>query len=413
MSLKKIAIMCHASAGGSGVVATELALALAALGQEVHLIATERPFRLTDDRLAIAGGSGSAKVQSGFNQSLQRWFGRWLKRPESGGVHFHQIVGSDYPLFEEPLTPLAAANALAEVVTRHQIEVVHAHYAIPFATSALLAREMGFPIRVVTTLHGTDVTLLARDPAFAYTTRHAISSSDAVSAVSHALAQDTRQHLGAARTPEVIYNWVDPERFKPNPHPAHRARFAQPEEAILLHVSNFREVKRPMDVLRVFAKVLQARPARLLMVGQGPLRARCLELAEELNITGRVQFLEFTPHIERMMAVADVLLLPSEREAFGLVALEAMACGVPVVASNTGGLPEVVIEGQTGSLVPVGDTEGMAQAVLGLLQSPEQHRWMAQQARLRAVEHFSPQRILPQYLDLYQKTLQPPMALAL
>lgn len=413
-----IAILCHASAGGSGVVATELALALAGLGHSVHLVATERPFRLTEERLNQLGLSsnlrsmgqnpvgGLGRIFQASKQSVARWLGL-LKQPlRAGSLNFHQVLSADYPLFREPLTPLTAANSIAELIERFKIDLVHAHYAIPHATSAILAREMGLEIKVVTTLHGTDVTLVGREPAFAKTTQHAVRTSDAVTAVSRALAEEARAQLGVEREIEVIYNWVDPERFQPNKDPAYRARFAQPEEAIVLHVSNFRAVKRPLDALRVFAGILERMPARLLMIGDGPLRQECMELADELEIAGRVQFLESTPSIEKFMSVADLLLLPSEQESFGLVALEAMASGVPVVASRVGGLPELVEEGKTGFLRPMGDIPAMLEASLEILTNRARRRTMGEAARARAIEHFRPEVVLPRYLEVYERTLE-------
>lgn len=413
-----IAILCHASAGGSGVVATELALALAGLGHNVHLVATERPFRLTEERLNQLGLSsnlrsmgqnpvgGLGRIFQASKRSVARWLGL-LKQPlRAGSLNFHQVLSADYPLFQEPLTPLTAANSIAELIERFKIDLVHAHYAIPHATSAILAREMGLEIKVVTTLHGTDVTLVGREPAFAKTTQHAVRTSDAVTAVSRALAQEARAQLGVEREIEVIYNWVDPERFQPNRDPAYRARFAQPEEAIVLHVSNFRAVKRPLDALRVFAGILERMPARMLMIGDGPLRQECIELADELEIAGRVQFLESTPSIEKFMSVADLLLVPSEQESFGLVALEAMASGVPVVASRVGGLPELVEEGKTGFLRPMGDIPAMLEASLEILTNRARRRAMGEAARARAIEHFRPEVVLPRYLEVYERTLE-------
>jgi len=414
-----IAILCHASAGGSGVVATELALALAGLGHQVHVVASERPFRLTDKRLAQnrihsnllslgqnPAGTPLSRIFQASSQSVARWLGLITKPLKTGSLHFHQILSADYPLFQEPLTPLTAANSIAELIERFRIDLVHAHYAIPHATSAILARDMGHPVKVVTTLHGTDVTLVGKEPAFAKTTRHAVQNSDAVTAVSNSLAQDTYTHLQIERQIEVIYNWVDHERFKPNLNPAYRARFAQPEEAIVLHVSNFRAVKRPQDALRVFSGILDTMPARMLMIGDGPERQACIELAHDLEIAGRVQFLESTPAVEKFMSVADLLLLPSEQESFGLVALEAMSSGVPVVASKVGGLPEVISEGQSGFLRPVGDIGGMLQASLEILQDPYRRRQMGEAARGRAIQHFRPEVVLPKYLKVYESVLE-------
>ncbi|MDX2005643.1 MAG: N-acetyl-alpha-D-glucosaminyl L-malate synthase BshA [Meiothermus sp.] len=413
-----VAILCHATAGGSGVVATELALALAGLGHQVHVVATERPFRLTEERLSQMGldsnlialsrdpmSTGLARIFSSSRHSVARWLGLINKPLQTGSLHFHQILSADYPLFKEALTPLTAANSIAEVIERFKIDLVHAHYAIPHATSAILARDMGLDVKVITTLHGTDVTLMGREPAFAKTTRHAVLGSDAVTAVSHSLAGDTHANLSVKREIEVIYNWVDPERFRPNLDPAYRARFAQPEESLVMHVSNFRAIKRPQDALQVFAGIADRMPARMLMIGEGPEREACMQLAHDLEIAGRVQFIESTPCVEKFMSVADLLLLPSEQESFGLVALEAMSAGVPVVASRVGGLPELVQEGKTGFLAPVGDIPEMLESSLEILKNRTTRRRMGEAARQRAVEHFRPEVVLPRYLEVYEKAL--------
>jgi L-malate glycosyltransferase len=414
-----IAILCHATAGGSGVVATELALALAGLGHQVHVVATERPFRLTEERLSQMNlesnllalsqdpmSTGLARVFNSSRQSVARWLGLLTKPLKTGSLHFHQILSADYPLFKEALTPLTAANSIAEVIERFKIDLVHAHYAIPHATSAILARDMGLDVKVVTTLHGTDVTLVGKEPAFAKTTRHAVLNSDAVTAVSHSLAGDTHTNLDVSREIQVIYNWVDPERFKPNRDPAYRARFAQPEEALVMHVSNFRAIKRPQDALQVFAGIADRMPARMLMIGEGPEREGCMQLAHDLEIAGRVQFIESTPSVEKFMSVADLLLLPSEQESFGLVALEAMSAGVPVVASRVGGLPELIEEGKTGFLAPVGGIPEMLEASLEILKNRLTRRRMGEAARERATTHFRPEVVLPKYLEVYEGALE-------
>lgn len=418
--VRNIAILCHASAGGSGVVATELGIALAELGHNIHIVSTERPFRLTDDRVAIRGeinrfGLSSEQPKGIWSQFIDRSresVSHWMRRlgrpvPQAKGkLMFHQIQGSDYPLFKEPMTTLTAANALAQVIEKYKIEIVHAHYAIPHATSAIMARDMGLPVKVVTTLHGTDVTLVGQDPSFALTTKHAILNSDAVTAVSKSLAEDACKYLGIQREIRVVYNWVDTERFQPNGDPKNRLKYAQPDEAILMHVSNFRPIKRPQDVIKAFAGVVHERPARLLMVGDGPLRQECQKLAQVLELAGRVQFIDFTPAIEKFMAVADVFLLPSENESFGLVALEAMASGVPVVANRVGGLPEVVTDNRSGYLTEVGDTQAMTQAILQILDNPARRKQMGEAARMQAIESFRPEQILPQYLEVYQSVLE-------
>jgi L-malate glycosyltransferase len=377
-------MLCHSSAGGSGVVATELALALVSLGHDVHVVATQLPFRLTQARLPRLNPDPSG---------LER----------GGELYFHQVETANYPLFEQPLTSLASANMLANVIDEHGIDLVHAHYAIPHTTSALLARDMvsdSHPVKVVTTLHGTDVTLVGLEPSFLRSTRHAIHQSDAVTAVSRNLAEHTHSAM-AIRTPiDVVYNWVDPDRFRPICDPSYRRRFAEPGEAILLHASNFRAVKRPQYVVEVFAGVAEQQPARLLLIGDGPERPRCAELARQLGVADRVHFLGSLPAIETVLGIADVLLLPSSQESFGLVALEAMACGMVVVASNAGGLPEVV--GDAGFLCDVGDVTAMTQ---GVLEAMARRNELGTAARERAVEQFRPGVVLPRYLEVYQKAL--------
>ena len=384
----KIAILCHAGAGGSGVVATELALALASLGHTVHLVANQMPFRLSGARLPR-----SSPDPTGLENQ--------------GEVYFHQIEGSSYPLFQEPLTSLAATNTLVQVIEEYGVELVHAHYAIPHATSALLARDIaGRDVKVVTTLHGTDVTLVGLEPAFLRTTTHAIEHSDAVTAVSHYLADHTLEAFGVKRKIDVVYNWVDLDRFRPIKDPGYRARFATKDEMIVMHASNFRNVKRPEDVVRIFAGIAEERPARLLMAGEGPERPRCLELARKLGVSDRVHFMGAFPILETVLGVADLFLLPSSEESFGLVALEAMACGVPVVASNAGGIPEVVMEGETGFVRDVGDVRGMTEASLNVLSSWERRCDIGERARMRALREFRPGVILPKYLDVYRRVLE-------
>lgn len=368
-----IAVLCHAGAGGSGVVATELGLQVARSGHEVHFVGSATPFRLRGSCLS--------------------------------GPYFHQISSFAYALFEQPYPELAAANALTEVIREHGVELTHAHYAIPHATAALHAQSITRKTRVMTTLHGTDVTLVGAEPAFKYTTRHAIEHSDMVTAVSHSLAEETRQTFGVERPIEVIYNFVDVERFQRVTDPAIRARFAHPEEALLIHVSNFRPIKRVENVIEVFARVSTEMPVRLLMVGDGPERARAFELAQQLGVIGRVQFLGSFPDVQTILGVADLFLLTSSHESFGLAALEAMSCEVPVVASRAGGIPEVVEDGVTGRLADVGDVDAMAHAALEILRSEALYRAMGQAARQVAIERFHPALIIPQYLDAYRRLL--------
>ncbi len=368
----KIAIMCHASAGGSGVVATELALALGEHGHEVHVIATQPPYRL-------------------------------ITRADAP-IYFHEIGQTSYPLFNEPLTGLAASNAAATVVEEYGIDLIHAHYAIPYATSAILARDMlmreNKKVKVVTTLHGTDVTLVGLDASFLRSTQYAIAASDGVTAVSKYLAQHTHDAMGANRNIDVVYNWVDSTRFKPIHSPEYRARFAKPEELIVVHTSNLRPIKRPEDALKIFANIAATRPAKFIVIGDGPERPNMQALARELGINDRVQFLGSMPMLEMILGVADLFLLPSAKESFGLAALEALSCGVPVLASNIGGLPEVITP-DCGALHPLADIEAATKAAFKILENKN----MRLAARARAAEVFSPEKILPQYLEVYERAL--------
>ena len=371
-----IAVLLHSGAGGSGVVATELGLCLAQAGHNVHFVANSIPFRLSE--------------------------------PGQRNVYYHQVETMAYPLFDAPLTTLAEASKLAEVIEADDIDVIHAHYAIPHATAAILARDMSQHKKpaIVTTLHGTDVTLVGLDPAYLRTTQYAIAQSDVVTAVSDYLANYTHNEMGVKRDIQVIPNAVDHERFKPGGSASLRQRYAHPDEKLLIHVSNFRPVKRIEDVIRIFANVTRSMSARLLMIGDGPERGKAMSLANELNISGRVSFLGSFPRVEDVLAIADLFLLPSIKESFGLAALEAMSCGVPVIASRTGGVPEVVIDNKTGYLLPEKDTTAMSNAAIKLLTNPELHKQFSQAARERAVTVFSEHNVTPSYYRAYERALR-------
>jgi len=323
-------------------------------------------------------------------------------------VFFHQVESMAYPLFDAPLTTLSEASKLAEVIEEYGVEVIHAHYAIPHAAAAIMARDM---VRtrpapgVVTTLHGTDVTLVGLDRAYLRATQYSIERSDVVSAVSYYLAGYTRAEMDVKRDILVIPNAVDSGRFKPNGSPELRLRYAHPDEKLLTHVSNFRPVKRVEDVIRIFAGVSERIGARLLMIGDGPDRPKAFELAARLGVSGRVAFLGSFPRVEDLLAISDLFLLPSSEESFGLAALEAMASGVPVVASRTGGIPEVVLDGKTGYLCKVGDVAGMANAAVTLLSNGARWRAFSAAARERAVREFSEGDVLPLYLQAYERAL--------
>ena len=373
----KIAVLLHSGAGGSGVVATELGLCFAKLGNEVHFVADRVPFRLTE-----------------LSQE---------------NVFFHQVDSMTYPLFSSPLTTLAEASKLAELIEEVGIDIVHAHYAIPHATAAVLARDMvrcdKKPV-VITTLHGTDVTLVGLDRAYLRTTQYSIENSNVVTAVSKYLAEYTSTEMAVKREINVVYNTIDLERFKPHKLPEFRQKYAHPDEKLLTHVSNFRRLKRVDDVIRIFAKVSEKVGSRLLMIGDGPERHKAFELATKLGISGRVSFLGSFPRIEDILAISDLFLLPSEKESFGLSALEAMASGVPVVATNIGGIPEVVKDGSSGFLHNVGDVTAMANSAIKLLTNQSMHQEFANNARKCAETKFNEETILPEYQKIYAKALK-------
>ena len=371
----RIGISCYPTFGGSGVVATELAMALAAGGDEVHVISYALPSRLS------------------------------LLAPS---LFFHEVVVPHYPLFEYPPYSLALASKMAEVARHQQLDLMHVHYAVPNAISAVLAKQILAPqkLAVVTTLHGTDITLVGNDPSSLETTRFGLRMSDAVTAVSSSLREATVEQLGLeASRIEVIPNFIDPLRFEEVRGSAGARRWAKPGEKILIHISNFRPVKRIMDVLDIFFEVRKALPARLLLVGDGPDRARAEERCRRGGNCGAVTFLGNIAAVEEVLVGADLFLLPSESESFGLAALEALSCAVPVVASTAGGIPEVVREGIDGLLFPVGDVAAMGAGALALLTDPARHARFAAAARTGAVERFAQDKIVGQYRALYERVL--------
>jgi N-acetyl-alpha-D-glucosaminyl L-malate synthase BshA len=323
-------------------------------------------------------------------------------------LFFHEVVVPHYPLFEYPPYSLALASKMAELARHQNLDLLHVHYAVPNAISAILAKQMlaPRPLPVVTTLHGTDVTLVGNDPSYFETTKFGILHSDAVTAVSESLRLATLDQLHLEGKPiEVIPNFIDPERSERVRGTDGARRWAKPGEKVLIHVSNFRPVKRVMDVLDVFLGVRQAMPARLLLVGDGPDRARLEERCRKLCCCDAVTFLGNIAAIEEVLTGSDLFLLPSESESFGLAALEALACGVPVVASRAGGIPEVVRQGVDGLLYPVGDIGGMAAGAVALLADAERHRSFARAAREGAIERFSQDRVVALYRALYERTL--------
>jgi L-malate glycosyltransferase len=370
----KIGISCYPVYGGSGVVATELGMELAARGHEVHFITYAQPFRLP----------------------------YFVER-----VFYHEVEVPNYPLFEHPPYNLALSVAIQNVVEQHDLDLVHAHYAVPHATSAWIAKEMlqrpGF--RIVTTLHGTDITLVGQDPSFRSLTQFSIAKSDGLTAVSEFLQRETHEHFGIPVDDiRVIPNFVDLERYSRGLQPCHRSKLAAPGERIVTHISNFRGVKRVDDVVRIFAQVVRQVPARLLLVGDGPDRVKAHDIAEAEGILDRVLFLGKQNSVAELLSCTDLFLLPSENEAFGLVALEAMACGVPVIATRTGGIPEVVEDGRSGYLASVGDVDAMAAAALSLLQDSDKWQRFSSAARLDA-ERFGADRVVSEYESYYSEVL--------
>ena len=370
----RLGIVCYPTFGGSGVVATELGKALAAQGHEVHFITYNQPVRL-----------GS------FHP----------------GVYYHEVEVSKYPLFEYPPYELVLTSKMVEVVQTHNLNLLHVHYAIPHASAAVNAKRIladaGLTVPVVTTLHGTDITLLGKDASFKPVITHAINASDVVTTVSQSLKDDTVRLFEVSRDVEVVHNFVCPSHFERPPDVEFRSQLSPKGAPILCHVSNFRPVKRVLDVIDTFARVRAEREVTLLMVGDGPDRARAEARCRALDLAQDVVFLGKVKNPIEPLLISDLLLLPSETESFGLVALEAMAAGVPVVSSNVGGLPEVNVQEETGYLREVGDVEGMAQDALAILDDGAL-RSFKQRAKARAAE-FTINRILPHYLALYHRAL--------
>lgn len=373
----KVAIACYPTYGGSGVIATELGLGLAARGHEVHFLSYQPPFRLT----AIGGTHPN--------------------------VTFHEVQVTAYPLFRYPPYDLALASKMVEVIEHHGVEILHAHYAVPHAVSAVLAREMsGNGVKVLTTLHGTDVTLIGQDKSYLPATRYGILRSDGITAVSRDLAEETRRVICSECEIDVVYNFIDVERYQPGPCEEARARVCRAGEKVLMHVSNFRALKRTDQVVHMFAQVAQQMPARLLLVGEGPELPRAEQIAEELGVRDRVEVLGQRADMEQLLPCADAFLLPSEHESFGLAALEAMACGVPPVATRVGGIPEVVIDNESGLLGELGDEVALAKRLVDLLSDENRHAAMAKAARDRAVSEFEESRGISAYEEAYRRLLK-------
>jgi N-acetyl-alpha-D-glucosaminyl L-malate synthase BshA len=374
----KIGITCYPTYGGSGVVATELGIELAARGHEVHFITYSQPFRLT---------------------------GR------EANIRYHEVPVSNYPLFEYPPYDLALATRMAEVAEFYSLDLLHVHYAIPHSVSALLARQMlatrGKVLPFITTLHGTDITLVGLDRSYLPITRFGIDESDGVTAISSYLRDLTREAFGITREIEVVRNFVNCDVYTRNPSHVERMRprFAKPDEKLLVHLSNFRPVKRVLDVVEIFARVSLEMPARLMLIGDGPERSAAEHLAMKHGIANRIHFLGKQDNVHDLLPLADLMLMPSEMESFGLAALEAMACRVPSISTNVGGVPELIDDGLNGFLFPVGEIEAMAVAALDILSDPARLEAMSTAARRTAQDHFCASRIIPHYESYYQRVL--------
>jgi len=373
----KIGMVCYPSYGGSGVVATELGYALGEKGHEVHFISSARPFRLHR-----------------FHEKL----------------FFHEVTDVNYPLFKFPPYTLLLANKIVEVANFVGLDVIHAHYAIPHSISAYLAKQMMTrPLPLVTTLHGTDITLVGAFEEFNLLTRLALRESDQVTAVSAALARETEDAFGTvAQGINVIPNFIDPKMYLPKEGLMEKCRehFTPCGEKVLAHISNFREVKRVVDVVKIFAQVEKVIPSCLLLVGDGPEMARVGREVVRLGLEKKVQFLGKQESVQEILQMVDVFILPSEKESFGLVALEAMACGVPVVASRVGGLPEVVQHGKTGYLAEVGDIQGMSEGVLKLLTNEVLYKTFSEQAVTWSREAFPVERAADSYEAVYESVVR-------
>ena len=372
----KIGIVCYPTFGGSGVVATELGKALADRGHQVHFVTYNQPARLDF-----------------FSENL----------------FYHEVAVSKYPLFEYPPYELALASRLVDVVRFEKLDILHVHYAIPHASAAFMAKQIlmtyGIFIPVVTKLHGTDINLVGKDRTYSPVVTFSINKSDGVTAVSENLRQETFEFFDIENEIRVIPNFIDLNRFSLKAKDHFKKAIAPAGEKILVHTSNFRKVKRTKDVIRIFAKVIEKIPSKLLMVGDGGERTECEQLARDLGVADDVRFLGKQDAIEEILSVSDLFLMPSQSESFGLAALEAMACKVPVISSNAGGLPELNVNGETGFLKETGDIDGMAQDAIYILEDPERLNTFKENALARA-KQFDLSLILPQYESYYNEVIE-------
>lgn len=372
----KIGIVCYPTFGGSGVLATELGIALSDKGYEVHFITYEQPVRLSQ----------------AFHPN----------------IYFHEVKVPTYPLFDYPPYETALASAMVNVIVNQELDILHLHYAIPHASAAYFARQIlkktGRDIPFITTLHGTDITLVGRDPTYEPVVTFSINESDAITAVSDNLKQETLRSFKIEKEIHVIPNFVDIRRFHQTDKDHFKQMLAPDGERILVHVSNFRAVKRVQDVVRIFEKIRKEIPSKLLMIGDGPDRQSAEDLARSLGLYHDIRFLGKQEQISEILSIADLFILPSETESFGLSALEAMACSVPLISTNTGGLPEINIDGKTGFMGNVGDIESMSQHAIYILSDEDRLKGFKKGAISQA-RHFEKQHIIPMYEKLYCKVI--------
>lgn len=369
----RIGIVCYPTFGGSGVLATELGKALADKGHSVHFITYQQPVRLNV-----------------FNAN----------------IYYHEVRVPTYPLFDYPPYEVALSSTMVDVILHHDLDLLHVHYAIPHASAAYMAKQIvakvGKDIPVITTLHGTDITLVGKDKTYAPVVTFSINESDAITAVSANLRDETYRSFKITKEIDVIHNFVDVTRFSKKPIDAFRRVIAPNNEKILVHASNFRKVKRVQDVVKIFAKVRKEMPAKLLLVGDGPERPAMEDLADELGVADDVRFLGKQEQMEEILVVSDLFILPSEYESFGLAALEGMAARMPVISTNAGGLPEVNIHGKTGYMANVGDVDAMSAYAIEILNDPEKHAQFKEQAYEMACA-FDIHNIIPVYEKLYSR----------
>ncbi|MCR2820219.1 N-acetyl-alpha-D-glucosaminyl L-malate synthase BshA [Lederbergia panacisoli] len=371
----KIGITCYPTVGGSGVIATELGKMLAEKGHQIHFITSNLPFRL--DVL-------------------------------HHNIYFHQVSVNQYSVFQYPPYDIALASKMAEVIKREQLDILHVHYAIPHAVCAILAKQMaGTDVKIVTTLHGTDITVLGYDATLAEAIKFGIEKSDSVTAVSNALKLQTNEVVGAEKDINVIHNFIDERVYrKVNADHLRKAYKIKADEKVIIHVSNFRKVKRVRDVVASFAKISKEIPAKLLLVGDGPENTRICKLVKDLDIEDKVLFLGRQDHLEELYSISDLMLLLSEKESFGLVALEAMACGVPCIGTNVGGIPEVIMDGYNGFICELANLDEISNKALRLLQNESLLEEFSYNATLTPLERFQSNLIVEKYEKLYESLMQ-------